>query len=65
MSPTAATCHRAEPGWSAEIPRAGYHRFLLAQECGSRAWAGRHAPAGRCGRAAGSVVPGDGDTGLA
>lgn len=28
-------CHRTEPDWSAELPRAGYHHFLLAQECGS------------------------------
>lgn len=26
-------CHCTEPGWSPEIPRAGYHCFLLTQQC--------------------------------
>lgn len=56
---TAGTvCHHTEPGWSSEIPRAGYHRFLLAQECRSWARAGCHHPAGRGSPAVGSVVPG-------
>lgn len=41
---------------SSETPRAGYHHFLLSQEC--RARAGCHHPAGRGGLAVVSVVPG-------
>lgn len=41
---------------SSETPRAGYHHFLLSQEC--RARAGCHHPAGRGGLAIVPVVPG-------
>lgn len=54
--PMSSQCHCTEPSWSSETPRAGYHHFLLSQEC--RARAGCHHPSGRGDRTVGSVVPG-------